>query len=81
MTMYGVQGKVTQEVENAVTSIKKNSSVKIVIVESTGTNSNRSDGGGVSVNTETSSDLLAVKARADKFYDDADSGKHNYVLL
>ncbi|RMZ74529.1 ase inhibitor propeptide [Pyrenophora seminiperda CCB06] len=81
MTMYGVQGKVTQEVENAITSIKKNSSVKIVIVESTGTSNNRSDGGSVTVNTKETSDLLAVKARADKFYEDADSGKHNYVLF
>lgn len=79
--MYGVEGKVTQEVENAVNSIKKNSSVKITIVESTGTDNEKESAGSVAVKAEESSDLLAVKAKADKFFEEASSGKHKYLLL
>ncbi|KAG9194358.1 hypothetical protein G6011_04393 [Alternaria panax] len=81
MTMYGVSGKVTQEVEQAVSSIKRNASVKITIIESTGTNKNSTSGGSFAVQAEESSDLLAVKAKADQFYKDADTGKHSYILF
>ncbi|KAF1933692.1 uncharacterized protein M421DRAFT_88848 [Didymella exigua CBS 183.55] len=80
-TMYGVQGKVTQEVEDAVSSIKRSSSVKITIVESTGPDKGSASGSGLTVKAEETSDLMAVKAKADKFYEDANSGKHNYVLF
>lgn len=80
MTMYGVSGKITQEVERAVSSIKRNASVKITIIESTGTSKSGASGG-YAVKAEESSDLLAVKEKADQFYKDADSGKHSYVLL
>ncbi|KAL1798194.1 hypothetical protein ACET3X_002231 [Alternaria dauci] len=81
MTMYGVSGKVTQEVESAVSSIKRNASVKITIIESTGTNKNGASGEGYAAKAEESSDLLAVKAKADQFYKDADTGKHSYLLF
>jgi hypothetical protein len=55
--------------------------VKITIVESTGTNKNSASGGSFTVKAEESSDLLAVKTMADQFYKDADSGKHDYLLL
>ncbi|CAN9222534.1 unnamed protein product [Alternaria alternata] len=80
MTMYGVSGKITQEVERAVSSIKRNASVKITIIESTGTSKSGASGG-YAVKAEESSDLLAVKEKADQFYKDADSGKHSYVLF
>ncbi|KAF1365575.1 hypothetical protein EJ07DRAFT_171518 [Lizonia empirigonia] len=80
-SMYGVEGKVTQEVENAVNSIKKNSSIKITIVESTGTDNENGSAGSVAVKAEESSDLLAVKAKADTFFEEARSGKHNYLLF
>ncbi|CAN9235222.1 unnamed protein product [Alternaria alternata] len=81
MTMYGVSGKITQEVESAVSSIKRNASVKITIIESTGTSKSGASGGGYAVKAEESSDLLAVKEKADQFYKDADTGKHSYVLF
>jgi hypothetical protein len=79
--MYGVSGKITQEVESAVSSIKRNASVKITIIESTGTSKSGTSGGDYAVKAEESSDLLAVKEKADQFYKDADTGKHSYVLL
>lgn len=74
--MYGVTGEVTNEVKTAVESIQKNSEVQIVIHESTGTSQ------GVATRTESAgSDLLSIKTRADKFYDDASAGIHNYIRL
>jgi hypothetical protein len=63
--MYGVSGTVTQEIQQAVSSVKRNASVKITITESTGTNHNSADRGSFTVKAEESSDLLAVKAKAD----------------
>ncbi|KAF2135584.1 uncharacterized protein K452DRAFT_322970 [Aplosporella prunicola CBS 121167] len=78
-TMYGTEGKVTQEVESAVEDIKQNSTVRIAIYESTGTS--KSSTGTAKISSSETSDLLAVKEKADKFYDEASSGKHNYMLF
>ncbi|KAJ4340574.1 hypothetical protein N0V95_007473 [Ascochyta clinopodiicola] len=61
--------------------LKQSSSVKITIIESTGPDKGSASGSGLTVKAEETSDLMAVKAKADKFYEDANSGKHNYVLL
>ncbi|KMU84858.1 LOW QUALITY PROTEIN: hypothetical protein CIHG_02642 [Coccidioides immitis H538.4] len=74
---YGAEGKVTEGVKSAVEKIQKNSHVSIKIHEMTGT---QSEGGPTTKTEAAGSDLLAVKARADKFYDDAHAGKHTYIL-
>jgi len=74
--MYGATGEVSNEVKNAVSSLQKHSEVRIVIHESTGVSNSKTE----RIESENS-DLLAIKARADKFYDDAGAGKHNYIRL
>jgi hypothetical protein len=81
MTMSGVSGTVTQEIIQAVNSIKRNASVKITIIDSTGHNNNGARGGGFAVKAEESSDLVAVKKMADQFYQDAIMGKYSFNLL
>lgn len=76
--MYGATGEVTNEVKTAMATLQKHSEVRIVIHESTGASR---DGPAVSKTESAGSDLLAIKARADKFYDDAGAGKHNYIRL
>ncbi|KAI1771102.1 hypothetical protein F4818DRAFT_445750 [Hypoxylon cercidicola] len=76
-SMYGADGSVTEEVEEALERIKKNSTIKISIFETTGTSKNSTAGYTV---TETT-DLLAVKERADEFFDNASSCQHKYVLF
>ncbi|EAS30704.3 uncharacterized protein CIMG_06183 [Coccidioides immitis RS] len=73
---YGAEGKVTEDVKSAVEKIQKNSHVSIKIHEMTGT---QSEGGPTTKTEAAGSDLLAVKARADKFYDDAHAGKHTHI--
>lgn len=79
VTMYGVTGEVSNEVKDAVSFLQKNSEVRIVIHESTGGSSQ----GLPQTATETiepqNSDMLAIKERADKFYNDAVAGQHNFI--
>ncbi|QSZ36822.1 hypothetical protein DSL72_006705 [Monilinia vaccinii-corymbosi] len=72
-TMYGVTGEVTQEVKNAVENLKRLSTIRIIINETSSTNSR-----GVHIKETRTSDLLAVKALADAFYKDVNEGRHNY---
>ena len=74
--MYGVTGTVTNEVRTAVQTIQRNSRVRIIIHESSG-----SPRGAVTTTEDAGSDLFAIKDRADKFYDDAGRGVHNYIRL
>ncbi|QVM11908.1 hypothetical protein D8B26_006547 [Coccidioides posadasii str. Silveira] len=75
---YGAEGKVTKDVKTAVEKIQKNSHVSIKIHEMTGT---QSEGGPTTKTEAAGSDLVAVKARADRFYDDAHARKHTYIRL
>lgn len=72
--MYGVTGEVNQEVKNAVATLNRLSTIRIVINETSGTKS-----GGLRVKETLTTDLLAVKALADAFYKAADEGRHNYI--
>ncbi|KAF4537780.1 uncharacterized protein LTHEOB_11404 [Lasiodiplodia theobromae] len=76
-SMYGANGKVTEEVETAVSRIKKNTTIKITIYESGGS----SKASAADFTTSETSDLLAVKQKADKFFDDASAGGHDYILF
>ncbi|RAL59047.1 hypothetical protein DID88_009075 [Monilinia fructigena] len=73
-TMYGVTGEVTQEVKNAVETLNRLSTIRIVINETSGTNSS-----GIRIKETLTTDLLAVKTMADAFYKAADEGRHNYI--
>jgi TusA-related sulfurtransferase len=75
--MYGASGEASVEVKTAIQSVQKNSVIRIVIRESTSSSTNDVP----KVKATTSTDLLDVKERADKFYDDAKTGSHNYIRL
>ncbi|KAJ5162792.1 uncharacterized protein N7500_004622 [Penicillium coprophilum] len=76
--MYGTTGKVTEEVKQAVESLRKNARVKVW--------THISGGGGSSDVVETfatedpdsGSQLLAIKKEADEFYKELKDGKHRY---
>ncbi|KAH7923301.1 hypothetical protein BV22DRAFT_1130744 [Leucogyrophana mollusca] len=70
-SMYGAQGTVTNEVKSAVEKINKHSETHIVIKESGGGTTNETSP------AEGSNDLLMIKAKADKFYEDA--ANHKYM--
>jgi hypothetical protein len=79
--MYGTTGKVTEEVKQAVDSLRKNARVKVW--------THVSGGGGSSDVVETcaaedpdgGSQLLAIKKEADEFYKELKDGKHRYRRL
>lgn len=72
--MYGVTGEVTQEVRKAVETLNRLSTIRIVINETSGTNST-----GIRIEETLTTDLLAVKTMADAFYKAAEEGRHNYI--
>ncbi|KAJ5096143.1 hypothetical protein NUU61_005499 [Penicillium alfredii] len=76
--MYGTTGKVTEEVKQALESLKKNAHVKVWTHLSGG--GNRSDVVETCAAEEPDggSQLLAVKKEADEFYKELKDGKHRY---
>lgn len=74
--MYGATGTVTNEVKTSVEKLSKLSETRIFINETTG-------GGSAFLRTASEDvlDLYSIKAQADQFYKDSDTGKHNYVRL
>ncbi|CCM04536.1 uncharacterized protein FIBRA_06717 [Fibroporia radiculosa] len=68
MTMYGVNGEISQEVERAIETLKQNSTIRISINETSG---------GKRRDTPGDEDLKSIKQLADEFYKNAE--QHHYV--
>lgn len=75
--MYGATGTVTTKVETALDTIYNNSEVKVMLNENTGNIQVRS----ISASNSSPSDLLAIKERADNFYEAGRAGKHKFIRL
>ncbi|OQE46824.1 hypothetical protein PENCOP_c001G05888 [Penicillium coprophilum] len=76
--MYGTTGKVTEEVKQAVESLRKNASVKVWTHISGGGGSSDVVEAFATEDPDSGSQLLAIKKEADEFYKELKDGKHRY---
>lgn len=79
--MYGVTGKVTNEVKKAVENISKNSSTRVWIHISGGGTKLLSTESNSSEPDDSGAQLLEIKKQADQFYQELKEGKHRYRRL
>jgi hypothetical protein len=79
--MYGTTGKVTEEVKQAVESLRKNARVKVSTHISGGGGSNDIVETSATEDPDGGSQLLAIKREADEFYKELKAGKHRYRRL
>lgn len=79
--MYGTTGKVTEEVKQAVNSLQKNARIKVwTHISGSGGSSNVTETSAAD-DSDSGSQLLAIKKEADQFYKELKDGKQRYRRL